>query len=50
MLMSFINMKLRDEYSSLDDLCQALGVERSTIEDSLSKIGMEYNPEENKFW
>ncbi len=50
MLMSFINMKLRDEYSSLDELCKALGVERKAIETTLAKIGMEYNPEENKFW
>lgn len=50
MLMSFINMKLRDEYSSLDELCKALSVERKAIEDTLAKIGMEYNPEENKFW
>ena len=49
-LMSFINMKLRDEYSSLDELCKALSVERKAIEDTLAKIGMEYNPEENKFW
>ncbi len=50
MLMSFINMKLRDEYSSLDELCKALGVDRKAIEATLSQIGMEYNPEENKFW
>ncbi|MBQ2593910.1 MAG: DUF4250 domain-containing protein [Candidatus Riflebacteria bacterium] len=50
MLLSFINMKLRDEYSSLDELSASLGVSRKYIEDSLSKVGFEYNQEENKFW
>ena len=50
MLLSFINMKLRDEFSSLDELCASLGVSRKYIEESLSKAGFEYNPEENKFW
>ena len=30
MLMSFINMKLRDEYPSLDELCASLSVDRAT--------------------
>ncbi len=50
MLLSFINMKLRDEYSSLDELCSSLNVSRKYIEESLSKAGFEYNQEENKFW
>jgi biotin operon repressor len=49
-LLSFINMKLRDEYSSLDELCLALNVSRKSIEETLSKSGFEYNQEENKFW
>ena len=50
MLLSFINMKLRDEFPSLDELCKSLGVSRKYIEEALSKAGFEYNPEENKFW
>ncbi len=50
MLMSFINMKLRDYYSNLDELCEDLGVEREVITTILGSIGMEYNPETNKFW
>lgn len=50
MLMSFINMKLRDYYSNLDELCEDLGVEREIITTILGSIGMEYNPETNKFW
>lgn len=50
MLMSFVNMKLRDEYSSLDELCASLGVERAEIEVKLWGAGFEYSPEANKFW
>lgn len=50
MLFSFINMKLRDEYSSLDDLCKAMAVDRQFIEDKLKTAGFEYNEQQNKFW
>ena len=49
MLMSFVNMKLRDYYSDLDELCADLGVDREIITTILGSIGMEYNPETNKF-
>ena len=50
MLMSFINMKLRDEYPSLDELCASLSVDRATLEATLATAGFEYNPTQNKFW
>lgn len=50
MLMSFINMKLRDEYPSLDELCASLSVDRATLEATLAAAGFEYNPTQNKFW
>ena len=50
MLMSFINMKLRDEYPSLDELCAALDVDRAAPEATLATAGFEYNPTHNKFW
>ena len=50
MLFSFINMKLRDEFSSLDELCATFGIEREWLEDKLSSVGFEYSPENNKFW
>ena len=31
MLFSFINMKLRDNYSSLDDLCEDLQVNKTLV-------------------
>lgn len=50
MLMSFVNMKLRDQYSSLDELCAALDINRSELEARLAAVGFEYNPAQNKFW
>lgn len=50
MLLSFINMKLRDIYSSLDELCDDLEVDRAELEAKLSQAGYEYSPENNKFW
>lgn len=50
MLMSFINMKLRDCYSSLDALCDDMNVNREELETKLSEYGYEYNSSANKFW
>lgn len=50
MLYSFINMKLRDYYPSLDALCEDLQLDRSELEAQLAAAGFEYNPEANKFW
>lgn len=50
MLMSFINMKLRDCYSSLDALCDDMNVNREELETKLFEYGYEYNPSANKFW
>ncbi len=49
-LYSAINMKLRDYYSSLDELCDDLGLQRSEIEEKLRNVGFEYNEKLNKFW
>lgn len=49
MLYSYINLKLRDYYGSLDDLCDDLDVSKSELEDKLLKAGYRYNSEQNKF-
>lgn len=49
MLLSFINMKLRDQYNSLDELCSSLDIDRKEIERRLSEVGYEYNPTVNQF-
>ena len=49
MLLSFINMKLRDQYASLDALCDDLDAPRATLEAKLGEIGYFYNAKENRF-
>ena len=49
MLYSFINMKLRDFYPSLDALCEDMNVEKEVIVRTLKRVGFEYNPERNRF-
>lgn len=50
MLLSFINMKLRDKYSSLNDLCDDLNIDRVELETKLRAAGFVYDPNQNKFW
>lgn len=48
-LLSYINTKLRDDYASLDALCDDLQADRSEIENTLSAIDYQYSAELNKF-
>lgn len=48
-LLSFVNMKLRDEFSELEELCAACGVPSSEIEAALAAINYRYDPELNQF-
>ncbi len=49
MLLSFINTNLRDYYSSLDELCSSLSLNKSDIVAKLSMIDYEYNADRNQF-
>lgn len=49
MLLSYINLKLRDYYATLDALCDDMDIERSEIEDKLSTIDYHYDKEKNRF-
>lgn len=49
MLLSIVNMKLRDEYSNLDDLCSSMDEDKSEIVERLRSIGFEYDEETNSF-
>ncbi len=48
-LLSVINTKLRDCYSSLDALCEDLNVDKEELTKKLSLIGYIYKPERNQF-
>lgn len=48
-LFSFINTRLRDVYSDLDQLCDDMHIDRQELEKILAEAGFEYSPEQNKF-
>lgn len=49
MLLSFINMKLRDEFDSFYELCDVLDLDRNEIEQKLANAGYVYNEQLNQF-
>ncbi len=49
LLLSIINTKLRDFYSSLDDLCDDLDEDKENIINILSSIDYTYDENLNKF-
>lgn len=49
-LFSTVNMLLRDDYRSLDDLCDDMNVDRNALETKLATVGFEYSEKNNKFW
>lgn len=48
-LLSYINTKLRDDYSSLALLCDDLNVDEKELVAKLASIGYTYNQQLNKF-
>ena len=49
LLYSLVNMKLRDEFSDLDDLVNYYGKNKTEVLDKMEKAGYFYNKEENQF-
>ena len=49
MLLSFLNLKLRDYYKDLDVLCDDLDVSGQEIVEKLNAIDYHYDPEKNQF-
>ena len=47
MLFSMVNMKLRDCYSSLDELCEDMNVDKDSLIRKLNSVGFEYSQENN---
>jgi len=48
-LLSYINLKLRDFYDSLDSLCDDLDVSKDDIIKTLDSIGYRYDEKTNQF-
>ena len=49
MLLSFINLKLRDYYSSLETLCEDMDVSGAEIKEKLAAENYHYDAEKNQF-
>jgi len=48
-LLSVINTRLRDYYSSLDELCRETGIHKEELTNALGRIDYEYSEEQNQF-
>ena len=49
MLYSMINMKLRDQYDTLEDLCECEEIDLAMLLVRMNAHGYEYDEEHNKF-
>ncbi|MDE6514075.1 MAG: DUF4250 domain-containing protein [Muribaculaceae bacterium] len=48
-LLSYVNTKLRDDYDSLQAMCDDMDLNPSELEARLGAAGFEYMPETNRF-
>ncbi len=48
-LFSFVNTKLRDQYGSLEDLCDDLQADPEAVCRTLSAAGFQYDRDRNQF-
>ena len=48
-LLSVVNTALRDEYSSLDAMCEDKGFDKKEIVDALGKVNYSYDEARNQF-
>lgn len=48
-LLSFINTRLRDQYPSLEALCEDLDIDSAGLCAKLATVGYVYDPKLNKF-
>lgn len=48
-LLSYINTKLRDHYTSLDQLCRELDVNQAELERKLETVDYTYDRVKNQF-
>ncbi len=49
MLLSTVNMYLRDRYDTLDDMCDDLGVDKDELVRRLAEAGFDYMPQIRQF-
>ncbi|UBO75719.1 DUF4250 domain-containing protein [Aeromonas rivuli] len=49
MLLSLVNMQLRDHYADLDDLCRAQDIDRAALEARLASGDFHYQAQQKQF-
>ncbi len=49
MLLSFVNLKLRDYYQNVEVLCEELDINRQELEEKLAGIDYHYDRDKNQF-
>lgn len=49
MLLSVVNLKLRDQYKDLDALCEDLDTDKAGLCAKLHAVGYDYDPQRNQF-
>lgn len=49
MLLSFVNLKLRDFYPNVESLCEELDIDKGELEEKLAGIDYHYDREKNRF-
>lgn len=49
MLLSFINLKLRDYYKNLEDCCDDLDIDMAELTEKLAAIDYRYDSGKNQF-
>ena len=49
MALSIVNMKLRDEFSTLEDYCSYMALDLSDVNEKFSQIGYKYDENTNQF-
>ena len=48
-LLSYLNTKLRDEYVSLEALCEDLELDEAELKEKLAAVGFSYNADKRRF-
>ncbi len=49
LLLSVVNTKLRDQYPTLEALCDDLEEDRQALEEKLAAVDYRYDPQRNQF-
>ncbi len=49
MLLSVVNTYLRDQFSSLEELCRSNNIPQKDLTEQLAAISYQYDPQQNQF-